>query len=1380
MASKSSAPLFVPRSVMASESAAVRIAGRASSIASVTPLERSFSVIGRMARFANRVADGWLGSSTEPRPSGRAQAGAEVGLVVPRPWYLEPKPQAAAIPRRRPTASTVESSEIETSTALESVADTVETSAPSPSVPTRSVPELPRDLVAAPIAPVRRAEELLELRVRDIVPRPALPTVARRPEQIASPLQAALRHAAWVDTQITQRVQAAAAAVTTVTQRAAERVANVEQAFSYVTPVVPAARPTSSRQAPSLQTPSERFSDASATPASQELVAASEPSSPILSAAEARPPSTPVAPPLGAPLPTPVVPTQVASITAPAGVALVRPAPVAVREQRRDGRVDLGAAVSSSAPSFTPSLGFVAAMPAAFTPAPTPVDERAQTIARFLDRLVAPQLAAIATPRAVVLSNHGRAMAVQREAPELSPIILSAPPAPSVRSAAPRRDGGAIVVSAGAPDPVYTAVASSTVTDSDVGAVVAASPVSSPRSGVASALASSSRPAEVVSPSGSAPSPVAPSATSWRSTPSDELVGPLTSVRPSLARPGAIAARAEEVAIGQALRVARVWGESLTVVSPTMLASIAAVTTGAPSEKPATPRAFSTGEGAELPVIRVVPPARPGVVAPAARAADRAVPLEPSSSEQVNDSVSPATTPASGSAERPAAMPVASSAMPPSQQVGGAAPPTTLFSTTTAGGIAAIGGFISRLLGVQLVRQMAPLPLAAQPGPTVYPAAATTTNAAPTLVGPAARAPLADELTPPPAPLAGPATQRDLVRASPMRGRAFTDGGRAPVEALVDAGRREPVATDVSAASGGPLFTATTEGLTMLRPGGVGLVAEQLAGRVGVRASSLAIEFVDPPTLGQVVSVSRAADLRDTTQIVVAPTAPSPRTLAAGGVSREAPAGLDEGGAFDESMPVAVPSMASPAAGGAFVAAGALPSSAPSPVASSPSSVAAASFARLTRKANTLSADEWALVSVFPSETTAYQVAAARQARSWQRLESRGVDAVFVPSMAEGPAPLSFAAGAPSAPSASMGDGPVERVGSARAAAPFALSTGVAGDEGSPYVVSWTRGQVPSVVPAADQPRLPDGRLPRGGALWPSSASFEPVFELTLPSLTSNAQKVAEAPVGQPLWNVLPSSPVVEGVAWRPTAPPSEPAVEESPQLMTGSASRPGTPTEITGPASRVPSVPVVKTVAPTGSRGAHPTVRPLSRAEREDGDVRPVPGSPEARPALAIIKGGAAGGSVAARGSVSGPGGASGGSSGSSASSSGVDSGAVGVDGQGGVSFRPSSEAAAKLLEAVRSPGAIPQDGRVTMADLTLIAIASTTQQVAAAEEGGGPAAAPAGGDGGGGGGAAGGGKAGGGGGGADITAIAEKVYEAYKRLLEVQRERSGDSWES
>jgi hypothetical protein len=1316
-APKSSAPLFLPRSVVASESAAVRIAGRASSIASVTPLERSFSVVGRMARFANRVADGWLGTSGEVRPSGRAQVGAEVGLVVPRPWYLEPKPQAAAVPRRRPMASTVEAAEAAeaVSTAIESTPEVVE----APSSPTRGVPELPRDLVAAPIAPVRRAEEILELRVRDVVPRPALPTVARRPEQIASPLQAALRHAEWVDTQITQRVQAAATAVAAVTQRAAARAATVEQSLSYVAPA-PAPRPAAARPERSV-------------PASEHVAPSGSidttPSTASF-AAERRAPVDRVAPVAEGAFAAPVR-------EAPAPRSMVAPV-VAVR----DGRV----VAERASPAAAPSLGFVAAMPAAFAPVSTPVDASVQTMARFIDRLVAPQLAAVATPRTVVLSSDGRPMAIRRELPELSPIVLPSATTQAARGPAAVRHEAA-VVSAGTPDPVFleTPAAAAPVEGASLVAPLAPRPVASTVE-VSTARASD-----------------AP-ATMW-TVDTPYAVAP--SARPSLARPGAIAARAEEVAIGQALRVARAWGEPLTVVTPSSMVPGAVVgPAGVDTRSVAASRTLATGDGFDRPMVaaapsRIVVGATPTTRRPATR--------------ELEVDASPAFVAAPAFASTSSAVGVAARA--PVGDAGAmlqqvvASPSVAPLSTTAQAGVAAIGGFIARLFGVQLVQQMAPLPLTVAPTPTPVAASAA-----------AARGPLAAELTPPPAPVA--AAVAAPVGRGP--GRVVSPGASRSAAAIADATpTAQPVAERAGAVGATAVVPTATpiEGATMLRPGGVGLVAEQLAGRVGVRASSLAIEFVDPPALSQVVAVSRASEARTSDQVVVAPSAP--RALAAGGVPIEVRGDVDAVGVDDAGAPLPTASspaaIASPAAIGAAatIAMGAAPSSAAGTPQASTTTIA-----RVARKANTLSADEWALVSVFPSETTAYQVAAARQARSWQRMEARGVDAVFAP-VAEGA--VSFASHILPA-MASTDVGPIERssdraIGStARATSPPGFSSiiggigGIGGEDGTPYVLPSTRAAAPFVAPT-DQPRLPDGRLPRGGALWPTSATFEPIFELTLPSLTSAAQKVAEAPSGQPLWNALPPTPIVSGVSEVPAArrgadQDHQEETIEATHIVTSAPSR-SSPSEPSGPASRVPSAPLLRTVAP-GARGGRPTVRPLSREEREDHDHRPAPGSPEARPALAILKGGAAGGGAARGGGV----GASG-SSGSFSSSGSSGDGGVAVDGSG-VSFRPSSEAAARLLEAVRQPGAIPQDGRVTMADLTLIAIASTTQQVAAAEEGGGPAAAPAAAGGGGGGGAAGGGKAGEGGAGADITAIAEKVYEAYKRLLEIQRERSGDSWES
>jgi hypothetical protein len=934
----------------------------------------------------------------------------------------------------------------------------------------------------------------------------------------------------------------------------------------------------------------------------------------------------------------------------------------------------------------------------------------------------------------VVLSSDGRPTAIRREQPELSPIVLPSATTQAARGAAAVRHEAA-VVSAGVPEPVVfePPAAASPVEGASVVAPLA------PRAVASTVDVSTGRASDAPTTMWTvdAPYSVAPSA------------------RPSLARPGAIAARAEEVAIGQALRVARAWGEPLTVVTPSSMAPGGVVgPADVGTSSVAVSRALATGAGFDRPMVAVAP-SRPvvGATPTTTRPARRALEVDASPAAFVAEPAFASTSGAVGAAAR---APVGDAGARLQQVV---AP----LSTTAQAGVAAIGGFIARLLGVQLVQQMAPLPLTAALAPTPVAASAA-----------AARAPLADELTPPPAPVAAPAGRGRAPGVSPGASRSAA----ASADSMPTA---QPVAERAGAFGATAVVPTATpiEGATMLRPGGVGLVAEQLAGRVGVRASSLAIEFVDPPALGQVVAVSRASEARTSDRGMVAPSAP--RALAAGGVPIEVRGDVDVVG-VDDAGARSPAATASPAAIGAAatIAMGAALSSA----AGTPETNATVAIARVSRKANTLSADEWALVSVFPSETTAYQVAAARQARSWRRMEARGVDAVFAP-VAEGA--VSFASHILPA-MASTDAGPIERssdraIGStARATSPPGFSSiiggigGIGGEDGTPYVLPSTRAAAPFVAPT-DQPRLPDGRLPRGGALWPTSATFEPIFELTLPSLTSAAQKVAEAPSGQPLWNALPPTPIVSGVSEVPAArrgadQDHQEETIEATHIVTSAPSR-SSPSEPSGPASRVPSAPLLRTVAP-GARGGRPTVRPLSREEREDHDHRPAPGSPEARPALAILKGGAAGGGAARGGGV----GASG-SSGSFSSSGSSGDGGVAVDGSG-VSFRPSSEAAARLLEAVRQPGAIPQDGRVTMADLTLIAIASTTQQVAAAEEGGGPAAAPAAAGGGGGGGAAGGGKAGEGGAGADITAIAEKVYEAYKRLLEIQRERSGDSWES
>jgi hypothetical protein len=112
-------------------------------------------------------------------------------------------------------------------------------------------------------------------------------------------------------------------------------------------------------------------------------------------------------------------------------------------------------------------------------------------------------------------------------------------------------------------------------------------------------------------------------------------------------------------------------------------------------------------------------------------------------------------------------------------------------------------------------------------------------------------------------------------------------------------------------------------------------------------------------------------------------------------------------------------------------------------------------------------------------------------------------------------------------------------------------------------------------------------------------------------------------------------------------------------------------------------------------------------------------------------------------------------------------------------VAGAPASDSASKIVEALRQqPATAAGDDRVSLADLTLIAIASATQQVAASATGGGPsaggsssssppaAAAPA-------------GAHGGGGSGNPVEEIEELARAAFvelQRLMEIARERSGN----
>ena len=112
-------------------------------------------------------------------------------------------------------------------------------------------------------------------------------------------------------------------------------------------------------------------------------------------------------------------------------------------------------------------------------------------------------------------------------------------------------------------------------------------------------------------------------------------------------------------------------------------------------------------------------------------------------------------------------------------------------------------------------------------------------------------------------------------------------------------------------------------------------------------------------------------------------------------------------------------------------------------------------------------------------------------------------------------------------------------------------------------------------------------------------------------------------------------------------------------------------------------------------------------------------------------------------------------------------------------VAARPASEASAKMVEALRTQQQhSSSDDRITLADLTLVAVASATQQMAASRSDSGGGAAPAA------------GSAGHGGGDhqkkdpeaerREIEELARHVIDEVKHQYAISFERSGRTWES
>ena len=273
-----------------------------------------------------------------------------------------------------------------------------------------------------------------------------------------------------------------------------------------------------------------------------------------------------------------------------------------------------------------------------------------------------------------------------------------------------------------------------------------------------------------------------------------------------------------------------------------------------------------------------------------------------------------------------------------------------------------------------------------------------------------------------------------------------------------------------------------------------------------------------------------------------------------------------------------------------------------------------------------------------------------------------------------------------------------------------------------------------SVVGGQDRTMVADVRLPRSSYLWPRSVEFSAqVGAWTPPATVAAAHGGTDAGgTGFPAWGGI--------------APIGTRAVHEAFGVFPAS----------TGGATAA---------GPTASRGilARPMVSP--RALRpEIAAAAAMLGGGVGTPLLQLVTGSATG--------------ASGGSS--SGTSSRVPPQFSLVE-PPRVASAPSSESSAKIIDALRSQQQnAPSDDRVTLADLTLVATASSTSQLAASPAGGSSHSHHA-------------SHAQGGGhhhGGSDskspeaerleIEVMAQHLVDEIRRRAEVTRERTGDSWES
>lgn len=565
---------------------------------------------------------------------------------------------------------------------------------------------------------------------------------------------------------------------------------------------------------------------------------------------------------------------------------------------------------------------------------------------------------------------------------------------------------------------------------------------------------------------------------------------------------------------------------------------------------------------------------------------------------------------------------------------------------------------------------------------------------------------------------------------------------------------------------------------SMLRPGGIGARSEQLAGSIGIRAAGVSIDFIELDRLPGVLAQRGFGDLFFF--------GPSPT----GTMSAEALSSAGMGGRSFAGQPLVVPQLParSQAAESRRVVEGSgswgtaasgesappVSSSSPTmPVATSPVTtsspaipsssspriatleVAAASQESTATSQGGSSVHErsgaggfmaapvraldaevarrfeavWSLLRVFPASAKSALDAAAAEGAAYRGFAMPLLAAAEAARVSAGSAPTRAPSRGQAGSTTSVAASPV--VSSRTVGAPSTFVTPAAGSPAAG-----------SMLGPVERASLPNGRMPRGGYLWPRSEAFSThVGEWSPPATVAAANAGADAAaMGQPAWGGM--------------LPIGTPAVHEA--FGDYPADRP--------------------LVASRGATGAHSTAsgslaRPMTA---------PRSSRPELSAATAML-GGQLSAPLMHLVSASTTSSSAGTASAGGASAARVPPQFSLVEGAR-VGSAPSSESSARMIDALRSQQQnAPSDDRVTLADLTLVATASSTSQMAASAAGGHSshshhATHGHGGE----------SKHGGGEKKSpeaerlEIEIMAQHLVDEVRRRAEVSRERTGDSWES